>query len=58
MACQTQWRVGMNGATGLDYGGVQAVMQMRGIEDTNDCLDRIQVMEFEQLTIQADKQDS
>ncbi|HEY0847395.1 MAG TPA: DUF1799 domain-containing protein [Noviherbaspirillum sp.] len=28
---QTQWRTGMNGATGLDYQGVQASMSMRGM---------------------------
>jgi len=26
---QTQWRVGMAGPTGLDYAGVQAVLQQR-----------------------------
>lgn len=30
-AVQTQWRVGMNGATGLDYQGVEACMSMRAI---------------------------
>lgn len=27
---QTQWRVGMAGATGLDYAGVQAAMALQG----------------------------
>lgn len=27
---QTQWRVGMGGATGLDYAGVSALLQARG----------------------------
>lgn len=29
LACGTQWRVGMGGATGLDYAGVHALMQLR-----------------------------
>ena len=31
LCLQTQWRVGMGGATGLDYAGVQAAMQLMGI---------------------------
>lgn len=27
---QTQWRVGMGGATGLDYTGVQACLRLQG----------------------------
>jgi hypothetical protein len=30
-AVQTQWRVGMGGATGLDYCGVEALMRVRQI---------------------------
>lgn len=26
LQCQTQWRVGMSGATGLDYAGVRALL--------------------------------
>lgn len=29
-AAQTQWRVGMAGATGLDYAGVEALGRLRG----------------------------
>ena len=28
---QTQWRVGFNGKTGLDYAGVQACMELRRV---------------------------
>jgi hypothetical protein len=31
LACQTQWRVGLQGATGLDYGAVRVVMDMAGV---------------------------
>jgi hypothetical protein len=32
MAVQTQWRVGMSGATGLDYAGVRAWLDEDGID--------------------------
>ncbi|MBS0507581.1 MAG: DUF1799 domain-containing protein [Proteobacteria bacterium] len=31
LCLSTQWRVGMGGATGLDYAGVQAAMQLMGV---------------------------
>jgi hypothetical protein len=31
IAMQTQWRVGMGGATGLDYGVLPSVMRLTGI---------------------------
>lgn len=31
-AVQTQWRVGMGGATGLDYAGVRAWLELQDIE--------------------------
>ena len=55
VACQTQWRYlsGMGGAvrTGLDYTAVHAVMVMMQVEDTKDCLMRLQVCEQEALEI-------
>lgn len=30
-AVQTQWRVGMSGATGLDYAGVRALLDEEGL---------------------------
>lgn len=29
---QTQWRVGMSGATGLDYQGVSAYLDLQGLD--------------------------
>lgn len=31
MSVQTQWRVGMAGATGLDYAGVRAALSIQGV---------------------------
>lgn len=31
LACQTQWRTGFNGPTGLDYAGVSVVARVRQI---------------------------
>jgi hypothetical protein len=54
LAIETQWRVGMAGATGLDYAGVQAAMQLRG--DHPRLFDDIQIMEREFLSIMSKKQ--
>lgn len=51
-AVQTQWRTGgMGGATGLDYGGVQACMALRGIQkkDQAALFAGLQVMEVATL---------
>lgn len=42
---QTQWRVGMNGASGLDYHGVGAAVQMMGKTMTPELFSDIQIME-------------
>ncbi|MCK9994509.1 MAG: hypothetical protein Dbin4_03029 [Alphaproteobacteria bacterium] len=42
---QTQWRVGMSGATGLDYHGVGAAIQMMGKTMTPELFSDIQLME-------------
>lgn len=50
-ALTTQWRVGMNGATGLDYGVIPSVASMLGYKkkDLQDMFSDIQVMENEAL---------
>lgn len=47
----TQWRVGMAGATGLDYGPLPFVMRTQGIKrsDWTTILDDIRVMEMAAL---------
>lgn len=41
----TQWRVGMKGATGLDYAALPAVMSIRKVKDRADVFDCIRIME-------------
>lgn len=57
IALLTQWRVGMAGATGLDYGVLPSVFRLTGIPrsewpDTFDC---IRTMEGEALKIMSEK---
>jgi hypothetical protein len=50
--CLTQWRIGMAGPTGLDYAGVNAVMEMRGIKSRKrraSLFDDVRVMEIAAL---------
>lgn len=53
--CQTQWRIGMSGPTGLDYSAVKAVFDMFGVEDPRDTLDNVRTMEAQALEIFASK---
>lgn len=48
---RTQWRVGMGGATGLDYSSLPAVAKMLGIKkkELQDMFSDIQAMENEAL---------
>lgn len=52
----TQWRIGMGGPTGLDYGAVLAVMREMGV--TGDAalvmLDDVRVMESQALRTMRD----
>jgi len=43
----TQWRVGMNGPTGLDYSALPAVLSIRRVKmaDREDVFDCIKIME-------------
>ena len=54
LAVETQWRVGMGGATGLDYAGVRAAMLLRNEPPRR--FDDIQLMEREYLVIMNQKQ--
>lgn len=48
----TQWRVGMAGATGLDYGALPAVMRLTGISaaDRAEVFEGVRTMEDAALT--------
>jgi hypothetical protein len=47
IAMSTQWRIGMNGPTGLDYNALPAVMRMAGVpaKDRAEVFDDIRIME-------------
>ncbi len=59
-ALQTQWRVGMGGATGLDYTAVHAylrgVLGLRGSE-LRDTFDGIQAAERAVLEVAAEQRE-
>jgi hypothetical protein len=56
-ALQTQWRVGMAGATGLDYAGVRAWLQDAGLTDAErtDVWPGIQACEHATLEVWAER---
>ena len=45
LACQTQWRVGFAGATGLDYVAVFQVAGALGIQMDEKALSKVQMLE-------------
>lgn len=49
----TQWRVGMNGPTGLDYGVLFVLMDRLGLDEEafDGLLDDVRVMEAEALKV-------
>ncbi|TKD32591.1 hypothetical protein FCG41_21925 [Azotobacter chroococcum] len=53
----TQWRVGMAGPVGLDYGALEPVMRMRGIKkrDRQDVFAAVRIMEAEALRVMREK---
>jgi hypothetical protein len=52
-AMRTQWRVGMNGATGLDYVALEPVMRLQGIPkaERNTTFEDIRTMEMAALEV-------
>ncbi len=50
-AMGTQWRVSMNGATGLDYQSLNEVMKLLNIEDKATVFDDLRVMESKALEL-------
>lgn len=47
LLCQTQWRVGGNVATGLDYAGVEALLRIKRLAPRRNAklMDELQIME-------------
>lgn len=56
-ALQTQWRIGMNGATGLDYAVLPAVFDLHGVatEDRGDVFECLRIMEGAALEAMAEE---
>ena len=57
VAVQTQWRVGMGGATGLDYAGVEAAARLRGTPLDPEAFQALQVCEHAALAAMAERRD-
>ena len=54
----TQWRIGMSGATGLDYNVLPAVMRLQSIprKDWPDTFECVRVLEAEAMTVMSEQQ--
>ena len=53
---QTQWRVGMNGLVGLDYGAVEWVFRLYSVTEPASLLEDLQVMEAAVLAAMAKRE--
>ena len=53
---QTQWRVGMGGYTGLDYGAAQWLFSLYQIKKPSELLEDLQVMEAAVLEAMAKRE--
>ncbi|WP_272521087.1 DUF1799 domain-containing protein [Providencia sp. PROV202] len=50
-AMSTQWRVGMNGATGLDYSVIPNVLELLNIKNKATVFDDLRIMEIKALEL-------
>ena len=48
---QTQWRVGMGGVIGLDYGAVRWLFELEQVSEPAELLDDLQVIEAKVVEI-------
>jgi hypothetical protein len=48
---QTQWRVGMGGVIGLDYGAVRWLFELEGVSKPAELLEDLQVIEAKVVEI-------
>lgn len=55
LACQTQWRCGMNGRTGLDYSGVESAARLMETPDLPDTFARLRILEAEVLRVDRER---
>lgn len=56
--CNTQWRVGVNGATGLDYNVLPMLYEFHGVTDRRQVFADIKDMEAEALKMFAEQRDA
>lgn len=52
---QSQWHVGMSGATGLRYEGLEAGARMAGVEVSPRVFELVQLLEAKRLSIWAEE---
>lgn len=52
---QSQWNVGMSGATGMRYEGIEALARMAGIEVSKRAFQLFQLLEGRRLKIWGDE---
>ena len=52
---QSQWNVGMSGATGMRYDGVEACARMAGIESCGRVFELFQLLEGKRLAIWSEQ---
>lgn len=55
LAVSSQWNVGMNGPTGLDYSRVRAGLEMAGIEVTPELFGKLRMLESAALALMGGK---
>ena len=51
IAMSTQWRIGNNGATGLDYNALKPVMEFVKVRDQQQVFEDIRIMEDVALSV-------
>lgn len=56
-AMSTQWRIGMGGPTGLDYGVLESVMRLSGVpaSERSEVFDSIRILETAALETMREK---
>jgi hypothetical protein len=55
---QSQWNVGMNGATGLRYEGLEAGARMAGVDVSPRVFELVQLLEAKRLGIWAEEREA
>ena len=58
LCAQTQWNVGMGGATGLRYEGLEVVARLMEVEMTPHVFHLIQLLEAKRLLIWREEHDA